>query len=245
MDLFFEIHKDLPREAPGDDASTRRAYGMLPRLPKEPSILDMGCGPGAQTLELARISGGTITALDLHEPFLADLERRADAAGLGDRITTHLKPMQDPGLPDRSFDLIWSEGAIYIIGFEEGLRAWRRLLKPGGAIAVTEISWLKPNPPREVAETWSTWYPGMASIEENLKRITRQGYRVLGHFTLPESAWWEPYYNPILKRIERLRAQYARDAAVLKQLDAEQLEIDLYRRYAEWYGYEFYVAQLA
>ncbi len=30
-------------------------------------------------------------------------------------------------------------------------------------------------------------------------------YEVLGHFTLPESAWWEPYYQPLEERL-RLRA---------------------------------------
>ncbi|HSQ27061.1 MAG TPA: class I SAM-dependent methyltransferase, partial [Anaerolineales bacterium] len=141
------------------------------------------------------------------------------------------------------FDLIWSEGAIYIIGFEHGLREWRRLLKPGGFIAVTELSWIKPNPPEAVRNFWETAYPGMATVDNNLAHLNSTGYRSLGHFTLPESDWWDNYYHPMAARIEALRDQHRGNIEAQQLLDMEQAEIDLYRRFSAWYGYVFYLAQ--
>lgn len=241
MDLFFAIHKDLPREGPGDDASTARAFSLIPGLPPKPRILDIGCGPGQQTCMLARVSGGQVTAIDNHRPFLAALERLALSTGLGGQIIPLVGDMAALDFPDASFDVLWSEGAIYILGFERGLQEWRRLLKPGGALAVTEISWLVENLPTEALEFWRRDYPQMKSVAENLEIISRCGYQLLGHFTLPQSAWWEGYYTPLLARVERLQPEYAADPYALSLFESTREEIALYRKYADSYGYQFYV----
>jgi SAM-dependent methyltransferase len=240
QEIFWAVHRDLPREAPGSDEATRQALAMLPNLPAAPRILDVGCGPGAQTVVLARESGGMVTAVDNHQPFLDDLAHRAAQASVSERIRPLNASMFDLDFAE-PFDLIWSEGAIYIIGFERGLRQWRSLLKPGGFVAVTDLTWLKPNPPAEVAAFWQTECPELATIEENLARLMAAGYRALGHFVLPESAWWDSYYTPMAARIALLREQYGDNAEAQRALDAEQAEIDLYRRCAAWYGYVFYI----
>lgn len=241
-DIFFEIHCDLPREAPGDETSTRRAYAMMRGMPAQPHILDIACGPGTQTLHLAKCSDGIITAIDTHVPFLEVLRKRAEQTGLSDRITPLNQSMFALDFAE-PFDVIWSEGAIYIIGFEEGLNAWRKWLKPGGYLAVTEVSWLRSDPPNEILTFWQSAYPGIQSVDGNLSRIERQGYTLAGHFTLPESAWWEPYYLPMQTRLKQLREKYAQEPDALSILDSEEQEIGLYRRYSSWYGYEFYVMQ--
>lgn len=243
MDLFFELHKDLPREGPGDNASTARAFAMIPGLPPRPRILDIGCGPGKQTFVLAARSGGHVTALDKHRPFLDELTRLVSQAGLARRIAPLEGDMAALDFADESFDLLWSEGAIYILGFERGLREWKRLLKPGGGLAVTEISWLVENPPAEALAFWGREYPQMKSVAENLEIVERCGYRLLDHFTLPQSAWWEQYYTPMEVRLEMLRAQNAANPEALRLLDESQAEIDLYRKFSDAYGYEFYVMQ--
>lgn len=240
--IFWEIHRDLPREAPGSDASTLRALSMLPALPASARILDIGCGPGGQSVALARASQGEVTAVDNHQPFLDDLARRAAQAGLAERVHPYNASMFE--LPfDQPFELLWSEGAVYIIGFERGLREWRRLLKPGGFIAVTELSWLKPNPPEAARKFWREGYPGMAAVDENLAHLSAAGYRSLGHFTLPESDWWDNYYHPMAARIETLRGKYSDNPEAQAVLDLEYAEIELYRRYSDYYGYEFYLGQ--
>lgn len=242
-EIFWAIHSGLPREAPGSDESTLRAFRMLKELPPAPRILDIGCGPGAQTVALARASRATITAVDTRQSFLEELMRRASQAGVSDRITPLRASMFELEF-DQPFDLLWSEGAIYIIGFEEGLRRWRSLLKPGGFVAVTEISWLQPDPPEEASRFWQEAYPAMAAVEQNLARLAAAGYRAVGHFTLPESDWWENYYHPMAARIRQLRYQYPDDPQTQRLLDVEYAEIALYEKYSASYGYVFYLMQM-
>jgi ubiquinone/menaquinone biosynthesis C-methylase UbiE len=245
MELFFEIHKDLPREGPGDNASTARAYALIPGLPLRPRILDIGCGPGQQTLVLAARSGGQVTALDNHRPFLDGLARLVGQAGLEQRVTLREGDMTALDFPEASFDLLWSEGAIYIIGFGRGLREWKRLLRPGGCLAVTEVCWLSDDRPAEALDFWQREYPQIRSVAENLEIVAQSGYTVIDHFTLPQSAWWDEYYTPLQARVEQLRGKYAVDAEAQKLLAATQEEIDIYRKYADTYGYEFFILQKA
>jgi SAM-dependent methyltransferase len=241
-DLFFEIHTDLPREGPGNFASTQTAFSKLSDLPETPRILDIGCGPGQQTLDLAKLSRGTIVAIDNHLPYIDALARRAKQAGLSDRIDARVGDMSALDFGTERFDLIWAEGAIYSIGFETGLRQWKRWLNRPGWIAVTEITWLTQNPPLEVREFWEQDYPAMQTIEENLKTIERAGYEAIAHFTLPESAWLDDYYTPLERRVSALRQKYADRPEALAIIESEQWEIDLYRQYSDAYGYVFYLA---
>jgi ubiquinone/menaquinone biosynthesis C-methylase UbiE len=243
MDFFFEIHKDLPREGPGDSESTRRAFRKLSALPEEPVILDVGCGPGAQTLDLVALSEGVIYAVDTHQPFLDSLQTKVTALGLDKRIQVLNQSMKELQFPPASFDLIWTEGAIYIMGFEAGLRAWKPLLKPGGYIAVTELTWLKPDPPAQVKEFWNEGYPSMKSLEENLEIIHAFDYYLIDYFVLPNRSWTDEYYQPMQARINMLREQYQSDPDRLQQLDFEQEEINIFNKYHEWYGYVFYIMQ--
>jgi SAM-dependent methyltransferase len=239
--IFFEIHSGLPREGPGDDASTARALALTCGLPQKPDVLDVGCGPGAQTLVLARATGGLVTAVDNHAPFLDDLRGRAERAGLAGRVRAVRASMSDLPFEDASFDLVWSEGAIYIMGFDDGLKAWRRLLRPGGWLAASEVAWLRDEPPQELADFWKAGYPGIRSISENLAAIRDRGYETAGQFIVPVSSWWGSYYMPVMERVARLKEKYLGDAEAEGILDQETVEIDLYRKYSDFYGYVFFV----
>lgn len=243
MDIFFEIHKDIPREGPGSYQSMLRALSLLPDLPASPSILDVGCGPGTQTIALARETGGMVTAVDTHQPFLDSLKQQAHKAELDQRIEALNVSMSDLAFPPESFDLIWSEGAIYIMGFAEGFRAWRPLVKVGGYVAVTEIAWLRPGIPDECWQYWDREYPAMKSNQANLQLVVDAGYEIIDHFVLPDSDWWDAYYTPMKKRIEMLRAQYADNPEAMRLLDGSELEMDIHRKYSAWYGYVFYLAR--
>ncbi|MEE9501520.1 MAG: methyltransferase domain-containing protein [Candidatus Aminicenantaceae bacterium] len=241
-DIFFEIHQGLPREGPGRNEYTKKAYEMLPKM-DQPKILDIGCGPGGPTIELARISGGDVFGMDTHQSYLDVLEEKIKKAGLSERVKAVIGSMFTMDFPEESFDIIWAEGSIYIIGFEEGLNDWRRFIKPQGFLVVHEMTWLKPNPPKEIFDYWMKMYPGITTIPENLELIHPCGYKVLGHFPLPENAWWEEYYHPLEERINQLRAKYKENPETLRTLNSEQEEIDLYRKYSAWYGSVFYVMQ--
>jgi ubiquinone/menaquinone biosynthesis C-methylase UbiE len=243
MDIFRKLHSDLPREGPGDSKSTARAYAAAVNLPLQPKILDIGCGPGMQTLDLAKLSGGEIIAIDFHQPFLDELVRRAKKAGLDGHIQARKISMFEMEFAPEQFDLIWSEGAIYIMGFEQGFKACHPFLKPGGYMVVTEVSWFQPNPPGEIVDFWIKNYPGMRTIEENIQRLEGQGYKLVEHFHLPDSSWWDNYYNPLAERVSMMREKYIDNDDALNALDEELAEIDLFRKYSRYYGYEFYIAQ--
>jgi ubiquinone/menaquinone biosynthesis C-methylase UbiE len=162
---------------------------------------------------------------------------------LADRIEVQNESMFDLKFERDSFDVIWSEGAIYIMGFEKGLREFKPLLKKGGYVAVTEISWLKPNPPAELKSYWDKDYPGMDTVDGNLARLADAGYREISHFVLPDSCWWDDYYNPLEKRIVMLEKKYADDSEAQDLLNENRREIEFFRKYSDFYGYVFYVMQ--
>jgi ubiquinone/menaquinone biosynthesis C-methylase UbiE len=239
--VFYDVFNDLPRQGPGDAKSTGRALSVMTERPANPRILDVGCGTGAQTLDLARLIDGEILAVDNHQPFLDALQKKASEPGLSGRIRVLNSDMNDLHLGDQSFDIIWSEGAIYIMGFEKGLKEMQRLLKPSGYVAVTEVSWLKPEPPAELCEFWNREYPAIQSIDHNLNIVKEAGYSVISHFVLPESSWLNDYYKPLEARLWTMRSKYAGDESALAIVESCQLEIDLFRKYSDYYGYVFYV----
>ena len=244
MNIFYEIHKDIPREGPGDNESTRKAFSKLTDLPKRVNILDIGCGPGMQTVELAKLIDGQIIALDAHEPFLKDLNSAAVKAGVSGKIETVIGTMFSLNYKEESFDLIWSEGAIFIIGFKEGLDYWKRYVKKGGYVVVSELSWISDNPPEEAVQFWNKDYPAMKSREENIKDIKDLGYKLIEDFVIPDSAWMDNYYLPIEKRGSMLKEIYKDDEEAQSQLEGNLLEIDMFRKYSEYYGYVFYIMQV-
>ena len=257
LSLLFELYQDTPRQGPGSAATTRQALALLPDLPPDPRIADMGCGSGAASLVLAESglpsrkqsrsgfaqAGGTVIGIDIHPPFLARLRADAAEAGLDGNILAVAADMAAPPMADRSLDLIWSEGAIYQIGFANGLARWRPLLKPGGLIAVTEATWLTDTPPESLRAFWATAYPAMAGIAANEATLRSAGFRVLDRFVLPAECWTESYYAPLQRAVATFRARHPHDPQAAAVADEAESEIDLYRRHGDAYGYVFYLAQ--
>ncbi len=223
-------------------SSTEQALRLID-LPPHPQILDIGSGPGMQTIALARLTKGKVIATDTHGPFLEVLRQRAEEAGVSDQIETNKMSMFALDFKERSFDLIWSEGAVYIIGFDQGLTAWQPYLKPNAYLVISEISWLDPHPPKEVLDFWNAEYPGMHTKEENLKKARKAGYRVIDSFVLPENAWWVNYYNPMERQIMTLLEKYKGNAEAEASLEDALLEIEMFRKYSKYYGYVFYILQ--
>ena len=83
----------------------------------------------------------------------------------------------------------------------------------------------------------------MLDVEANLELVRRSGYTVLGHFLLPESAWWDHYYTPVQAKLPGLREAYRDDPKALEVIELHQREMDLYRQYSDYYGYAFFVMQ--
>lgn len=238
---FFAVHHDMPREGPGDRASVETALQLAGPLHAQPDVLDIACGPGGQTLDLANLlPGARITALDGYEPFLRQLETRARDAGVLDRISIVHGDMARLPYPPQSFDLIWCEGAAYIIGFETALAAWKPLLRPGGVLALTEPVWLKADPPAPVRACWEE-YPAMEDVASARRRALEHGYEIAGDFVLSDAAWQTHYYGPLEERLNAAVARLAGDPVAEAVLAEIRDEIECRRSYPEHYGYLFLV----
>ncbi len=242
LELLFSFYEKLHRKAPGSEESTRKALSLLDGLPLMPRIVEFGCGSGAASLLLARASKGSVTAVDIHQPFLDRLDLLAYREGLADRITTFQADMAEPPFPDHSFDLVWSEGAIYNVGVEQGLKRWRRLLDTGGFVAFTEVTWLSDKPPQKAVDFWATEYPAMTNIEDNQTKVQSSGFEPLGSFPLPASDW-EHYYLPLQERLLTFRSKHSNDAEAQQFCDSLQSEIDVWREYGSSFGYMFFLGR--
>ena len=240
-EAFFTLHSGLPRQGPGSDASTLKAIHRLPGLPESPRVLDLGCGPGRQTLVLARTLKAPVVAIDIHQPFLDQLTTAAAKTGLADYVKTRRISMDALDYPAESIDLIWSEGAAYIIGISQALQLWRPLLRPGGLLAFTEATWLTDNPPTEAAAYWEKAYPDMNTVAGILRKAEAEGYEVIATFTLPTEDWWAEYYAPLQERITALRSHCADWPELAAVIAEAEEEIDMFARFGDSYGYVFYI----
>ena len=243
MEYFYELFEALPRGGPGDNKSTRRAFNAIPKLPGRPLILDIGCGHGVQSIELAKISKGTVIALDNHQPFLDKLMQKAKDEKLLDQIVPKNKSMLDMDFEKNTFDIIWSEGALYFMGFQNGLRRCHQLLKNGGFLAVTEIVYLVDNPPAPLVQYFEKEYPDIKTVKDRIDLIHNERFHLISSFTLPKSSWRDSFYLPMEEELSRLNKKYQGNEIASGIFEEMQNEINLYRKFSDFYGYEFFIMQ--
>jgi SAM-dependent methyltransferase len=241
--FFYQIFESLPRQGPGSSEATRKAWSLLPPVFENAKILDIGCGSGTQTRDLAALTTGTITAVDNHQPFLDMLDAWARKAGMAHRVKTLCASMDALPFDKGSFDLIWSEGAVFIVGFEQGLRLWKPFLKKGGCMVVSDADWFEPNPPEELMKWWESEGYVPVPEEEMKERVRRAGLRLVATYRLPEAGWWDNYLVPLQARIAELRKTHGSDPGDAALLDALAHEADMYLKYKRYYGYTFFVME--
>ena len=201
----FQTAKDRVRERL--NKFTTKAFQMVPKMDK-PQILDVGCGSGVPTMKLAELSNGHITALDIDQDAIDSLNRKIREAGLSGRVEAVRRSMFDIDFQRESFDIIWAEGSIDIVGFERGLREWGQLLKPKGCLVVHDEK---------------------DGLSKKLDEIPACGYELLGYFNLDEQTWKKEYFFPLQRLINETRSKYAGDPDALAMLDKEQQEIDVFK----------------
>ncbi|MFD4318344.1 GNAT family N-acetyltransferase [Streptomyces sp. NPDC058548] len=239
-DSFFALHHGLPRQGPGSDATTRRLLALTGPLPERPRVLDLGCGPGRSALLLAAEAGAEVTAVDLHEPFLAELRRSAADRGLEGSIHTLRADMGALPFPDGSFDLVWAESSVFVLGFDRALAEWRRLLAPGGTLVLTECVWTTAEPGPAARAFWEEHYP-LRTVAELSAAAVAAGYHVLGTVLQPEGDWAE-YYGPLAAHAD------AADTTVPGMAEAvagARAEIAMRREHGSEYGYAGFVLRPA
>jgi SAM-dependent methyltransferase len=168
---------------------------------------------------------------------------QASNQGLEEKITPKNVSMLDMDFDEKTFDIVWSEGALYFMGFQNGLERCHQLLKNKGHLAASELVYTSLDPPDVVIEYLENEYPDIKNIEDNIELIQREGFKLISHFTLPESAWLNSYYLPMEKELPRLNKKYQGNDIALGVFEGLRNEINFYRKYSKFYGYEFFVMQ--
>lgn len=244
FELLVDLHKGADRQGPGGDAETEKAIGVAGIDRDTPlKIADIGCGTGASTLTLARLLNAKITAVDLLQEFIAVLQARAQRGGAGEKITALCASMEQLPFEDGEFDVIWSEGAIYNIGFEKGFVDWKRYLKPGGLLIASEITWLTKSRPSEIQNYWDNEYPEIDTASEKIRVLEESGYTPVGYFVLPEYCWLDNYYEPMRTSFKDFLSRHGESEEARAIVEAERREIELYEKYKAYYSYGVYIAR--
>ena len=245
MEILIDFYSRLQRQGPGGQRQTLLAATMagLNREAKNLNIADIGCGTGSSSLVLADNFDAHVTAVDLFPEFLEILERNSKEQKLDRKITTVKASMDELPFSTESFDVIWSEGAIYNMGFSKGIEEWEKFLKKDGVLAVSEITWLTNSRPTEVQNYWEQVYPEMALASEKISQLEKSGYQLLGYFPLPKSCWLENYYQPLEGQFLSFINAHDHSEEAKKLVENEKSEIKLFKKYGDYYGYGFYIAQ--
>jgi SAM-dependent methyltransferase len=243
FNLIAEYYSSVERQGPGSPKVTLKALSFIDELSDQSHIADLGCGTGGQTMVLALNAPGKITGVDLFPKFIDQFNRNAAKLDLEERVKGVVGSMDNLSFKKEELDLIWSEGAIFNIGFERGLHEWREFLKPGGYIAVSEATWFTEERPKEIEEFWQSEYPGIDNISKKVEKLQKAGYVPVASFILPENCWTEHFYEPQVEAQEAFLKKYPRNKTALDFIVNQRHEAQLYDKYKAFYGYAFYIGK--
>ena len=243
FNLICEYFSHMERQGPGSPGMTLKALSFIEPLTHSAHIADIGCGTGGQTITLAQHCPGRITGIDLFPTFIDLFNRNAAALSLQERVKGVQGDMAALPFAEEELDLIWSEGAIYNIGFEKGVNEWRRFLKKGGYLAVTEASWFTVERPAEIHDFWMDAYPEIDTISRCVAKMEQAGYLPVATFILPEECWTHHFYAPqpaVQEAFLRKHAGNLKAELLISELRREEAMYDKYKAY---YGYVFYIGK--
>lgn len=241
FNLICEYFSSTERQGPGSPEATLKALSFIDKLTPESRIIDLGCGTGGQTMVLAQNVPGRITGIDLFPEFIRLFNQNAEKLNLQERVKGETGSMDALSFQEEELDLIWSEGAIYNIGFVRGLTEWRKFLKTGAYIAVTEASWFTDQRPEEIEKFWMDAYPEIDTIPNKVAQLQKAGYVPVASFILPENCWTEYYHAPQVAIQEAFLKKHAGNTTAEELIAFQRHEAELYAKYKAYYGYVFYV----
>ncbi len=244
LTLIADLHRRNRRQGPGSESSLALMLALSGiDLGSSLEIADIGCGTGSAAIGLAQATTAAVTAVDVLPPFLEEVERKAAQAGVEDQIVTLLADMANLPFEAEQFDVIWSEGAIYSIGFSTGIAEWKAFLKPAGVLVVTEITWLTPEVPEALRSHWEGEYPEIALASTKLHQLESTGYVPIGYFVLPRTCWIDEYYAPLQAGFDDFLDRHQHSELAEELIAAEKREISMYEEYGSFYGYGCYIAR--
>ncbi|VBB48305.1 Methyltransferase type 11 [uncultured Paludibacter sp.] len=240
--LICEYFSNTERQGPGSPEATLKALSFVPNLSKNSRIADIGCGTGGQTMILAQNTEGAIIGVDLFPTFIDKFNENVLKLNFQNRVTGIIGDMKNILFQEEELDLIWSEGAIYNIGFERGINEWRKFLKTGGHLAVTEATWFTNERPKEIEAFWKV-YPEIDTISNKVAQMEKAGYVPEAVFIIPENCWTEHFFAPQKKAQEIFLEKYSGNQTAKNLIEYMRHEVHMYDKYKEFYGYVFYIGK--
>lgn len=243
LNIIYDYFQNTVRQGPGSPEITLKALSFIDGLTAESKIADIGCGTGGQTVVLAQNTDSEIIGVDLFPEFIQQFNQNIQNQNLTGRVQGITGDMKDLPFTEGELDLIWSEGAIYNIGFERGLNQWRKYLKTGGYMAVTENTWFTQERPTEIEDFWQEAYPEIDTISSKVAQMEKAGYLPVATFVVPESCWTYYYEVQHPQMQESLLEKYKGNKSAEDFIAYQQYEAELYRKYKEYYGYVFYIGK--
>ncbi len=243
FELICEYFSGIERQGPGSPEVTIKALSFIDNLTNESHIADIGCGTGGQTMVLAEHTQGDITGIDLFPAFIDLFHVNACKLNVQNRVKGIVGSMDNLPFQSEELDLIWSEGAIYNIGFERGLNEWKKFLKKGGYIAISEASWFTEERPAEINTFWKDAYPEIDTIPNKVIQMQKAGYIPVANFILPENCWTEHFYKPQVEAQEVFLRKYKGNQVAEELIANQRHEALLYSKYKMYYGYVFYIGK--
>lgn len=244
LNLVIDLHKDQQRQGPGGNRETKLAIELSGiKNHSGLKIADIGCGTGASALILAKELQASIIAVDIATEFLDKLHKKAIEHGVSDRIITMTSPMEELPFVENQLDVIWGEGSIYNMGFENGIKYWKNFLKEDGILAISEITWLTDERPQEIEDYWNTQYGEINTASRKMMVLEKNGFSPIGYFPLPDYCWKENYYNPLVSSFDDFIRRHTDIEAAAEIVKQERSEIELYHKFNKYFGYGFYIAR--
>ena len=243
LSMIYEYFSNTERQGPGSPEITLKALSFIDGLTEKSKVADVGCGTGGQTMVLAQNIPCEIIGIDLWADFINQFNQNAQNKNLHERVKGVVGDMENLPFQEKELDLIWSEGAIYNIGFERGLNEWRKFLKQGGYIAVTENTWFTEERPAEIQEFWQKAYPEIDTIPNKVAQMQKAGYLPIATFVVPETCWTDYYYAQVPQMEESFLKKYNNNKAAEELIRSERYEVELYSKYKAYYGYVFYIGK--
>ena len=247
IDLIVETHVGLKRQGPGSSEMTIKALSFIDDIDKISRVADLGCGTGGQTMVLAQNITGNIVGVDMIPDFINIFNDNAKILNFQERVNGIVGSMENLSFQKEEFDLIWSEGAVDSIGFENGfshcLTYWNGFLKKNGYVAVTCPSWFTYEHPAEVEKFWIDAGSGLDTIGNNISTVQKAGYIPVASFTIPEKCWTDNYFTPRTVAEKALLEKYVGNNTVEEYIESSKCEVELYSKYKQYYGYVFYIGR--
>ncbi|WP_129843187.1 methyltransferase domain-containing protein [Streptomyces sp. RFCAC02] len=158
-------HESVLRSHRWRTAENSAAY-LLPALRPGQALLDIGCGPGTLTADLAeRVAPGLVTGVDRAAEILPAARAEAERRGLTN-VRFAEADVHALDFPDDSFDVVHAHQTLqHVTDPVVALREMRRVCRPGGVVAVRDVDY--------ATMTWFPEVPGLDGWLDLYRRVAR------------------------------------------------------------------------